>query len=98
MSADKRRIDKEVACPGRGIRREPLPQLAPESTPFPAAQAVGHRIPVSKRLWQVTPWRPGTGEVKHGCNEHPIAEHRRTTRTGFDGGEAGGHLSPCVLR
>src|SRR5262245_25604197 len=97
MGADNRRIDKEVACPGRGVRLEPLPQLAPEPTPFPAAKAVVHRIPVAKCLWQVTPRRPGTGEVQNGFKEHPIAEHRRTPSTGFDGGEDGGNLRPGLI-
>src|SRR5215475_2712105 len=97
MGADNRRIDKEVACRKRGVRLEPLPQLAPEPTPFPAAKAVVHRIPVAKRLWQVTPRRPGTGQVKNGFNEHPIAEHSRTPSTGFDGGEDGSNLRPCLL-
>src|SRR5215216_842987 len=97
MGADNRRIDKEVACLGRGVRLEPLPKLAPEPTPFPAAKAVVHRIPVSKLLGQVTPRRPGTGEVKNGFNEHPIAEHRRTPSTGFEGGEDGGNLHPRLI-
>src|SRR4029434_10885859 len=97
MGADNRRIDKEMACPGRGVRLEPLPQLAPEPTPFPAAKAVVHRIPVSKRLGQVTPRRSSTGEVKNGFNEHPITEPRRTPSTGFEGGEDGGNLRPCLL-
>src|SRR5215471_13793569 len=97
MSADDRRIDKEVACLGRGVRLETLPQLAPEPTPFPAATAVVHRIPVATCLWQVTPWRPGTGQVQHGFNEHPITQHGGTPSTGFEGGEDGGHLRPSLL-
>src|SRR5262245_5714071 len=83
MRAHNRRIATEVACPGRGGRLETLPKLAPAPTPFPAAPAVVHRIPVSKRLWQVTPRRPGTGQVQNGFNDHPIAEHRGTPSTGL---------------
>src|SRR5215471_841122 len=97
MGADNRRIDKEVACLGRGVRLETLPQLAPEPTPFPAAKAVVHRIPVAKCLWQVAPRRSGTGQVQNGFNEHPIAKHRGTPSTGFEGGEDGGNLRPSLL-
>src|SRR5262249_45416137 len=97
MGADNRRIDKEVACLGRGVRLETLPKLAPEPTPFPAAQAVVHRIPVAKRLWQVTPRRPGTGEGQNGFDEHPIAEHWGPPSTGCDGGEDGGNLGPYLI-
>src|SRR4030095_15647427 len=97
MSADNCRIEKKVACLGRGVRLETLPKLAPDPTPFPAAKAVVHRIPVSKLLWQITPRCPGTGQVQNGFNEHPIAKHRGTPSTGFDGGEEGGHLHPGLL-
>src|SRR5215471_13790242 len=80
-----------------GIRLEPLPELAPEPAPFPAAKAVIDRVPASKRLWQVTPGRPRTGEVQHGFDEHPIAEHWGTPGTGFDGSEDGGNLGPCRI-
>src|SRR5262245_23766675 len=97
VGTHNRRIEKEMACQRTGIRLEPLPALAPEPAPFPAAQAVRDRVPASKRLWQVTPGRPGTGEVQHGFDEHPIAKHWGTPGTGFDGSEDGGHLGPCLI-
>src|SRR5215471_4953895 len=97
MGADNRRIDKEMACQRTGVRLETLPELAPEPAPFPAAKAIIDRVPVSKLLWQVTPGRPRAGKVKHGFDEHPIAEHRGTPSTGFVGGEDGGNLLPCLI-
>src|SRR4029453_7797023 len=97
MGADNRRIDKELAGQRTGIRLEPLPELAPEPAPFPAPKAVIDRVPVAKRLWQVTPRCPRAGQVKHGFDEHPIAEHRGTPSTGFDSGKDGGNLRPCLL-
>src|SRR5215467_21085 len=98
MGTDNRRIDKELAGQRTGVRLESLPELAPESAPFPAAKAVIDRVPVAKRLWQVAPWRPRAGKVKHGFDEHPIAEHRGAPSTGFDSGEDGGKLRPCFIR
>src|SRR5262245_47730348 len=98
MGADNRRIDKELAAQRTGIRLEPLPELAPEPAPFPAAQAVIDCVPVAKRLWQVTPGCPSAGQVQYGFDEHPIAEHRRTASTGFHSGEDGGNLRPCRIR
>src|SRR5215471_8150866 len=92
-----RRIDKEMAGQRTGIRLEPLPELAPEPAPFPAAQAVRDRVPASKRRWQVTPGRSRTGEVQNGFDEHPIAEHWGTPGTGFDGSKDGGNLCPCRI-
>src|SRR2546423_13847346 len=94
MGADHRRIDTELAGQRTGVRLEPLPALAPEPAPCPAAK---DRVPVSKRLWQVTPGRPRAGKGQHGFDAHPIAEHRRTPSMGCDGGEAGGNLRPGLL-
>ena len=98
MGTHNRRIDKELACPGRGVRLEPLPELAPEPPSFPAAKAVLDCVPAPKRLGQVTPGRPRAGKVQHGFDEQPIAEHRGTSSTGFDGGEDGGNLGPGLIR
>src|SRR5215469_302542 len=97
MGADNRRIDKEIAGQRTGVRLETLPELTPDPAPFPAAKAVIDRVPVSKLLWQVTPRCPSAGQVKNGFDEPPIAEHRGTPSTGFDGGEDGGNLRPCLL-
>src|SRR5262245_30579081 len=97
MGTHNRRINKEMACLGGGVRLQTLPELAPEPAPFPAAKAVIDGVPASKRLWQVTPGRPSAGQVQHGFDEHPIAEHRGTPVTGFNGGEDGGNLCPCLL-
>src|SRR5215472_6098673 len=97
MGTHTRRIDKEMAGQRTGVRLELLPELAPEPAPFPAAKAVIDRVPASKRLWQVTPGRPRTGEVQHGFDAHPIAEHWGTPGTGFDGSEDGGNLGPCRI-
>src|SRR5215475_8847398 len=97
MGADNRRIDKELAGQRTGVRLEPLPELAPEPAPFPAAKAVIDRVPVSKRLWQVTPGRPSAGKGQHGFDEHPIAEYRRATSARFNGGKDGGNLRPCFI-
>src|SRR5262249_29721546 len=97
LGADHRRLEQEVACLGRGGRLETLPTWAPEPTPFPAAKAVVHRLPVAKRLGQVTPRRPGTGEGQPGCAEQPGAAHWGTPSTGCDGGEDGGNLGPCLI-
>ena len=97
MSADHCRIDKKVACLGRGVRLETLPELAPEAAPFPAAKAMIDRVPVAKLLWQVTLGRPSAGQGKNGFDAQPIAEHRGTPSTGFDGGEDGGKLRPCLI-
>jgi hypothetical protein len=94
MGADKRRIETELAGQRTGIRLELRPELAPEPTPFPAAPAVRDRVPGAKRLWQVTPRRPRAGQVQHGCDAHPLAEHRGTPSTGCDGGEERGNLRP----
>src|SRR5215510_16393499 len=97
MGTHNRRIDKEIACQRTGVRLEMLPELAPEPAPFPAAKAVIDRVPASKLLWQVTPGRPGAGKVQNGFNEHSVAEHRKTPSRGFDGGEDGGNLCPCLI-
>src|SRR5215471_546017 len=57
MGTHKRRIHKERAWRGGGVRLQTLPAWAPEPAPFPAAQAVRDGGPASKRLWQVTPGR-----------------------------------------
>src|SRR6516164_4420942 len=98
MGAHHRRIDKERAGQRTGVRLEPLPELAPEPPPFPAAKAVRDRVPVSKRLWQVTPGRPRAGKGQHGFDAHPIAEYRRATSARCDGGKDGGNLRPCLIR
>src|SRR5215467_8986989 len=98
MGTDNRRIDKELAGQRTGVCLEPLPELAPEPAPFPAAKAVRDRVPVSKRLWEVTPGRPRAGKVQQGFNEHPIAEYRRASSARFDGGKDGGHLRPGLIR
>src|SRR5262245_36059107 len=95
--ADNRRIDKNGACLGRGVRLQTRPELAPEPTLFPAAKAIIDRVPVSKRLWQVTPGHPSASQGKHGCDEHPIAEPRRTPGTGLDSSEDGSNRRPCLL-
>src|SRR5262249_19114431 len=98
MGTDNRRIDKELAGQRTGVGLEPLPELAPEPAPFPAAKAVRDRVPVSKRLWEVAPGRPRAGKVQQGFNEQPIAEYRRATSARFDGGKDGGHLRPGLIR
>ena len=97
MGADNRRIATELAGPRTGVRLEPLPELAPEPAPFPAAKAVRDRVPVSKRLGEVTPGRPRAGKVKHGFDAQPIAEPWGTPSRGLDGGEDGGNLRPGLL-
>src|SRR5215471_2116839 len=97
MGTDNRRIDKERVCQRTGIRLETLPELTPEPASFPAAKAVIDRVPVSKRLWQVTPGRPSAGKVKYGFDEQPIAEHRGTPSTRFDRSKDGGNLRPCLI-
>src|SRR5215467_12172743 len=92
VGTHNRRIAKELAGQRTGIRLEPLPALAPEPAPFPAAQAVRDRVPVSKRLWEVTPGRPRAGKGQQGFNAHPIAEYRRATSARCDGGKDGGNL------
>jgi hypothetical protein len=49
------RIDKEVTGQGTRLRLEALPELAPDTAPFPAAKAVVPRVPVPKILWEVAP-------------------------------------------
>src|SRR5215510_1963862 len=98
MGTHNRRIDKEMACQRTGVRLELLPELAPEPAPFPAAKAVIDRVPASKRLGQVTPGHPSAGKVQNGFDAHPIAEHRGTPSTGFDGGEDRGNLCPGLIR
>src|SRR5215467_12847472 len=98
MGTDNRRLEKELAGQRTGVCLEPLPELAPEPAPFPAAKAVRDRVPVSKRLWEVTPGRPRAGKVQQGFNEHPIAEYRRASSARFDGGKDGGHLRPGLIR
>ena len=97
MRADNRRIDKELAGQRTGIRLEPLPELAPEPTPFPAAKAVIDCVPVAKRLWQVAPWRPRAGQIEDGFNEHAIAQRWGTPGAGFESGKNGGKFCPCLV-
>src|ERR1043166_3475262 len=98
MGADNRRIDKEIACQRTGVRLEPLPELAPDPAPLPAAKAVRDRVPVAKLLWEVAPGRPRAGQIKNGFDAHPIAEPRGTSSTGFDSSEDGSKLRPCLIR
>ena len=94
MGADNRRIDKELAGQRTALRLDAFPELAPEPAPFPAAKAVIDCVPVSKRLWQVAPWRPRAGKIEDGFNEHPIAEYRGATSARFNRGKDGGNLRP----
>src|SRR5262249_23943354 len=98
MGAHNRRIDKELAGQRTGVRLEPLPALAPEPPPCPAAKAVRDRVPGSKRLWQVTPGRPRAGKGQPDFGAHAIAAHRRDTRARCDGGKDGGNLRHCLIR
>jgi len=98
MGADDRRIDKEVAGQGARPGLEMFPEPTPDAAPFPAAKAVIHRVPLAKVLGQVAPWRPCPGEIEHGLDKEPIAEHRWAAGAGFEGSEDGGQLGPRLVR
>src|SRR5215510_15668050 len=91
------RIDTEVPGQGTILRLEALPEPAPAIAPFPAAKAVVHRVPAPKRLWEGAPGGARASEIQDRFDTQPITEHRGTPRTGFQGGEDGGHLCPCLI-
>ena len=97
MGADNGRINKEVQGDAAVLCPEPLPELPPDAACCPAAKTIIDRVPVAKLLWQVTLGRPSAGQGKNGFDAQPIAEHRGTPSTGFDGGEDGGKLRPCLI-
>src|SRR5262249_49443379 len=90
-------IDKEMAAQRTGVRLEPLPELAPDAPPFPAAKAVVDGIPAPKIGWEVAPGRSRAGEIEDGFNEHAIAQRWGTPGAGFDSGKNGGKLCPCLV-
>src|ERR1041384_6284951 len=97
MGAYYRRLDKDVARQGTVLLLETLPELAPDAARFPAAKAVGHRIPAPEVLWQVAPRRPCPGERQHRLDKHPVTEHRRAASAGFEGGEDGLNFRPRLV-
>ena len=58
------RIDKEVLGQGTSLRLEALPELAPDTAPFPAAKAVVHCVPAPEVLWEVAPGGSRASEIQ----------------------------------
>src|SRR5262249_60476917 len=92
------RIDKEVTCQGTRLRLEALPELAPDTAPFPAATAVVHCVPVPKILWEVAPGQSCPGQRQDRFDKQPITERRGAASAGFQGGEDGGNFCPRLVR
>jgi len=98
MRPPEGRIDKEVPCQGTRRRLAALPELAPDTTPFPAAQAVGHRVPGPTILREVTPGQSWPGKRQDRCDTQPITQRRGAASAGFPGGEDGGNVRPRLVR
>src|SRR5215216_5910298 len=97
MRTHNSRIDKEVPGQGAILCLQALPELAPDTTLFPAAKAVVHRVPVPKVLWEVAPESPRAGERQDRFDKEPITERRGAASAGFQGGEDGGNLCPRLV-
>src|SRR5215510_12378895 len=83
------RIDKEVPGQRTLLRLEALPELAPDTAPFPAAKAVVHRVPVPKLLREVAPGQSCPGQIQDRFDKQPITQRRGAASAGFQGGEDG---------
>lgn len=55
MRPHHRTIDEEVRGYGALVALEPFPELPPDATRFPAAEAVVHGIPVAKLPRHIPP-------------------------------------------
>src|SRR5215813_13963991 len=92
------RIDKEVPCQGARFGLQALPELAPDTAPFPAAQAVVPRIPAPKLHWEVAPGDARASAIQDRFDKQPIIERRGAASARFQGGEDGGNLRPRLVR
>src|SRR5215475_7370534 len=92
------RLDTEVTCQGTRLRLEALPELAPDTAPFPAAKAVVHRVPGPTLLWEVAPGQSCPGQRQDCFATQPITERRGAASAGLQGGEDGGNVCPRLVR
>ena len=92
--ADYRRIDREGARWRAVLRREALPEPAPEATRGPAAQAVGPRGPVPTGRWQVTPRESWPRAPELRLDTQPRPECQRAAGAGWQRGAAGRKFRP----
>src|SRR5215831_8039687 len=92
------RIDKEVPCQGALFGLKALPELAPDTAPFPAAKAVVHRIPAPKLPWEGAPGDARASARQDRCDKQPLSERRGAASARFQGGEDGGNLRPRLVR
>jgi hypothetical protein len=98
LGAPQRRSAKEVARSGASLRLAGRPASAPAPPSFPAAPAVGPRVPASTILRQVAPGQSGPGALQPGLDKQASPEHGRTASARWQGGEDGGNFRPWLLR
>jgi hypothetical protein len=87
-------VDEEVLSYMTAILLQALPELPPETTGLPAAEAVVHGIPVAKFGGHIAPGHAGAGNIQDGFDEQPITQFRRTAGLVFDGSESRFNLCP----
>ena len=98
MGAHNRRVNEEVLSHLERSALSVVPQLAPHTPTFPAAEAVIDGIPAAKLRWHITPGKAGAGHIEDCFDEHPITEHGRATRGVLDPRKDRGDVFPSFVR
>jgi hypothetical protein len=88
------RLDEEVSGQVTAIVLQAFPELSPNTTSFPAAEAVIHGIPVATLPWHIVSGYTDAGHREDCFDESAVAQLGRTARFVFDGSEPGFNLRP----
>src|SRR5215207_1418852 len=67
----------------------------PDTFDAPSTEASEHAVPISKRLWKITPGRAGAHDPEHALHEHPVVAAGRTllVRSAYDRGAIRSHAA-----
>jgi hypothetical protein len=98
MGAPNRRVNDEVLSHFERFALSVVPQLAPHTPTFPAAEAVIDGLPAAKLCRHITPGHAGAGHLEDRFDEHPITAHGRATRGVFDQRKDRSDVFPSVVR
>jgi hypothetical protein len=98
MGAHHRRVHEEVLSHLERSAWSVVPQLAPHTPTFPAAETVLDGIPAANLRWHITPGKAGAGHREDRFDAHPITEHGRATRGVLDPRQDRGDVFPSFVR
>lgn len=84
MRPHNRPISEEVLGYLTTLSVQACPEWPPDPTGFPAAEAVGHCLPVTKLPRQIAPGHARAGHIKDRLDDQAVAQCGKTPRFVFN--------------